>query len=75
MMPRLTGEEFTYTFKSEISNDRLADYKKLQERMNHAALTIEGYLGQELSFVPSPSNNGYSCIARVKFISLQICLT
>ena len=74
MMPK-TGEEFTYTFKSEISNDRLADYKKLQERMNHAALTFEGYLGQELIFVPSPSNNGYSCIARVKFISLQICLT
>ena len=75
MMPRLTGEEFTYTFKSEISNDRLADYKKLQERMNHAALKFEGYLGQELSFVPSPSNNGYSCIARVTFISLQLCLT
>ena len=75
MMPKPTGEEFTYTFKSEISNDRLADYKKLQERMDHAALKSEGYLGQELSFVPSPSNNGYSCIARVTFISLQLCLT
>jgi antibiotic biosynthesis monooxygenase (ABM) superfamily enzyme len=75
MMPKPTGEEFTYTFKSEISNDRLADYKKLQERMDHAALKFEGYLGQELRFVPSPSNNGYSCIARVTFISLQLCLT
>ena len=75
MISRPTGEEFTYTFKSEISGDRLDGYKKLQERMDHAALKVEGYLGQELSFVPSPSTNGYSCIARVTFISLQLCLT
>ncbi|MEJ6827473.1 MAG: hypothetical protein QNK79_04985, partial [Synechococcus sp. ArSW.bin.68] len=74
MILRLTGEEFTYTFKSEISGDRLDGYKKLQERMNHAALKFEGYLGQDLSFAPLPSSNGFNCIARVTLISLQLCL-
>ena len=52
MISRLTGEVFTYTFKSEISGDRLDGYKKLQEMMNHAERKFEGYLGQDLSFVP-----------------------
>ncbi len=54
MASRSTGEGFTYTFKSEISGSQLNDFKKIQERMNHAAMKLEGYLGQELSFSPNP---------------------
>ena len=72
MILRLTEEEFTYTFKSEISGDRLDGYKKLHERMNHAAMEFEGYLGQDLSFVPLPSSHGFNCITKVTFISLHL---
>ncbi len=71
---KLTGDEFTYTFKSEISDYHLDSYKDLQERMNHAAMMFAGYLGQDLSFAPLPSGNGYDCIARVTFTSLEFCL-
>ena len=74
MASRSTGEGFTYTFKSEISGSQLNDFKKIQERMNHAAMKFEGYLGQELSFSPHPLRDGYRCTARVKFMSLQFCL-
>lgn len=74
MVPMLTGEEFTYTFKSKISLLQLDGYKALQEKMNHVAMKFEGYLGQDLDFSPLPSSNGYLCTARVTFVSLQLCL-
>jgi uncharacterized protein len=74
MASRLTSEEFTYTFKSEITDLQLDGYEKLQERMNHAAMEFEGYLGQDLSFTPCLSSNGFSCTARVTFTSLEHCL-
>ena len=52
MASRLTGEEFTYTFKSEITDLQLDGYEKLQERMNHAAMEFEGYLGRILASPP-----------------------
>ena len=74
MVSGLSGEEFTYTFKSEIADHQLDGYEKLQERMNHAAMEFEGYLGQDLSFSPSLSNNGFRCTSRVTFASLELCL-
>ena len=74
MDSRLTGEEFTYTFKSEIADHQLDGYETLQERMNHAAMKFKGYLGQDLSFTPLQKSNGFSCTTRVTFTSLQLCL-
>ena len=74
MVSMLTGEEFTYTFKSEISMLQLDGYKALQEKINHVAMKFEGYLGQDLGFSPLPSSSGYLCTARVTFVSLQLCL-
>lgn len=74
MILELTGEEFTYTFKSEISDRKLEAYKKLQRGMNRAAMEFQGYLGQDLSYAPSTTGNGYSCTARVTFTSLEFCL-
>ena len=38
MVSMLTGEEFTYAFKSEISMLQLDGYKALQEKINHVAI-------------------------------------
>ena len=70
----LSGEEFTYAFKSEITNHQLDGYEMLQQRMNHTAMKFKGYLGQDLSSTPLKESNGFSCTARVTFASLQLCL-
>ena len=74
MVSMLTGEEFTYTFKSEISMLQLDGYKALQEKINHVAMKFEGYLGQDLGFSLLPSSSRYLCTARVTFVSLQLGL-
>ena len=74
MTERITGEEFTYTFYSEISKTQLDGYKKLQDRMNRAAKMYDGYLKQVLSFEPDSSGEGYHSTARISFTSLELCL-
>ena len=71
---RLTGEEFTYAFKSEITNHQLDGYETLQERMNHTAMKFKGYLGQDLSFTPLKESNGFSSTTRVTLTGLQLGL-
>jgi len=74
MTERTTGEEFTYTFYSEISKNQLEGYKKLQDRMNSAAKMFDGYLKQDLSFEPDLTGDGFHSTARISFTSLELCL-
>ena len=74
MTEKTTGEEFTYTFYSEISKNELEGHKKLQERMNCAAKMFNGYLRQDLSFEPNSSGDGFHSTTRISFISLESCL-
>ena len=74
MTEKITGEEFTYTFYSEISKTQLEDYKKLQDRMNCAAKMFNGYLRQDLSFESNSSGDGFHSTARISFTSLELCL-
>lgn len=74
MTEKTTGEEFTYTFYSEVSNNQLEGYKRLQDKMNCAAKMFDGYLKQDLNFEPLLSGNGFHSTARITFTSLELCL-
>ena len=74
MTEKTSGEEFTYTFYSEISKAQLEGYKQLQDRMNRAAKMYDGYLKQDLTFEPDSSGEGFHSTARISFTSLELCL-
>ena len=74
MTEKTTGEEFTYTFYSELSKNQLEGYKQLQDKMNSEAKRFNGYLKQDLSFKPLPSGEGFHSTARISFTSLELCL-
>ena len=65
-------ELFVYTFHNDLTQEQIADFQALQEKLDSAAKRFDGYLGQELIFEDGES--GIHCTARIQFRSLEQCL-
>jgi antibiotic biosynthesis monooxygenase (ABM) superfamily enzyme len=70
--PNQTEELFVYTFHNDLTREQIPDFQVLQAKLDAAAQSFEGYLGQELTF--ENNETGIHCTARIQFRSLEQCL-
>lgn len=69
-----SDEQFVYTFYNDLPASQVPGFQRLQDELDQAASSFEGYLGQELCYEPSESDGCTLCVARIRFSSLEACL-
>ena len=70
-----TDEQFVYTFHNELLPSQVDAFNRLQANLDDAAKAFDGYLGQELSYQDVETNGLILCTARIRFTSLEHCLS
>ena len=70
-----TDEQFVYTFHNELLPSQVDAFNRLQANLNDAAKGFDGYLGQDLSYQDVEPNGLILCTARIRFTSLEHCLS
>lgn len=70
-----SDEQFVYTFHNELMPSQVEAFNRLQADMDVAAKAFAGYLGQELSYQAIESDGLIQCTARIRFTSLEHCLS
>ena len=73
-MPEQTEGQFVYTIHSSVGASQRQEYQAVQERMNHAALTFTGYLGQDVVYEDAGSGSTLNVTTHVRFEELEQCL-
>lgn len=70
-----TDEQFVYTFHNELMPSQVDAFNRLQTHLDDAAKAFDGYLGQDLSYQDVEPNGLILCTARIRFTSLEHCLS
>lgn len=70
-----TDEQFVYTFHNELMPSQVDAFNRLQAHLDDAAKAFDGYLGQDLSYQDVEPNGLILCTARIRFTSLEHCLS
>ena len=73
-MPEQTEGQFVYTIHSSVGASQRQEYQAVQERMNHAAMTFTGYLGQDVVYEDSGNGSTLKVTTHVRFEELEQCL-
>ena len=73
-MSEQTEGQFVYTIHSSVGASERQEYQTIQERMNHAALTFSGYLGQDVAYEDSGNGSTLKVTTHVRFEELEQCL-
>lgn len=73
-MSEQTEGQFVYTIHSSVGASQRQEYQAVQERMNQAAMTFTGYLGQEVVYKDSGNGSTLKVTTHVRFEELEQCL-